>query len=113
MVYQMAGKLAQQLKESPEYRAYTEAREALTGNTEVLAMLEQYHRLQLKAQASLVQGREDEETMLRLRKLGEFLQMDEDASQLLIAEYRVKTMLGDVYRILAESVDMSLDGLGV
>ena len=37
--------------------------------------------------------------------------MDKDASAFLMAEYRMNQMLGDVYKILAEAIDVDLSGL--
>ena len=36
------------------------------------------------------------------------LQLNPDASAYLMAEYRLNTMLGDVYKILADGIDLDL-----
>lgn len=46
--------------------------------------------------------------MERLQKIGEVLQLNPDASAYLMAEYRLNTMLGDVYKILADGIDLDL-----
>ena len=62
----------------------------------------------MRAQGAVVSGKKDEECLERLQKVGEVLQLNRDASDYLIAEYRLNTMLGDVYKILADALDLSL-----
>ena len=62
----------------------------------------------MKAQAALVQGKKDDACMERLQKIGEVLQLNRDASDFLLAEYKLNVMLGDVYKILAEAIDIDL-----
>ena len=51
------------------------------------------------------------ELLERLRKVGEVLGLDKDASAFLMAELRLNRMLGDVYKILAEAIDVDLSAL--
>lgn len=111
MVFDTARQLAHELKSSEEYAAFRAARERAEANDSTRALLHEYGRLQLVAQAASVAGRKDEETMQRLQKLGELLQFDADAAAYLLAEYRLKGMLGTVYKLLAEAVDVDLDAL--
>ena len=46
--------------------------------------------------------------MKKLQKIGELLQFDADAAAYLMAEFRLKRMVGDVYKILADAVDIDL-----
>ncbi len=111
MVYDEARKLAEQLKASEEYRTYREAKERAYANESTRTLLTEYHKLQMKAQANAITGEQNEEVLAKLQKLGELLQFDADAAAYLFAEYRVKTMLGDVYKILAEAVGIDLSML--
>ena len=112
MVYDQARTLAAELKASEEYRVYHAAKERAYANESTRALLGEYQKLRRKAQASMLSGESDAELMQRLQKLGEVLQFDADAAAYLMAEYRLSTMLGDVYKILAEAVDMSLGDFG-
>lgn len=112
MVYDKARELAKILKESDEYVSFKTARDKAMENETTKALVKDYHQLQLKAQAAMVAGEKDEETIEKLRKISEVLQLNADASQYLMAELRLNTMLGDVYRILAEAIDADLDMLG-
>lgn len=111
MVYDKARELAKLLSTSDEYASYKNAKERAFENDTTKALLNEYHALRIQAQGAIVSGKKDEESLERLQKIGEVLQLNRDASDYLIAEYRLNTMLGDVYKILAEALDVSF-GLG-
>lgn len=111
MVYDTAKRLAEELRSSDEYRAYTEAKARAMESSTTRALIEEYGRLQIRAQAAVVAGNTDGELVKKLQKVGELLQFDKDASAYLMEEFRLKRMLGDVYKILAEAVDVDLGAL--
>ncbi len=111
MVYDTANQLAKELKQSEEYRTFKKLREQVTENDTTKSLLTEYHRLQIKAQAAAVSGKKDDETLEKLQKIGEVLQLNKEASDYLLAEFRLNRMLGDVYRILAEAIDVDLSAL--
>ena len=111
MVYDTAKKLAGELRESEEYRAYTLAKERAMESGTTRTLIEEYSRLQIRAQAAVITGERDSELVTKLQKVGELLQFDKDASAYLMEEFRLKRMLGDVYKILAEAVDIDLGPL--
>lgn len=108
MIYDHARALAAELKASDEYLAYKEAKERAFANESTRALLAEYQKLRRKAQGTMLSGESSEELMGKLQKLGEVLQFDADASAYLMAEYRISMLLGDLYKILAEAVDISL-----
>ena len=108
MIYDKARELSRMLAESEEYKAYKETREKALANETTKALIQEYHQLQMKAQAALVQGKKDDACMEGLQKIGEVLQLNRDASDFLLAEYKLNVMLGDVYKILAEAIDIDL-----
>lgn len=111
MVYDTARALAAELKSSEEYRSFQSLRDRALQNETTKGLLKEYHRLQIQAQAAAVQGKQDQDLLQRLKKVGEVLQFDADASAFLMAEYRMNRLLGDVYKILAEAVDVDLSML--
>ncbi len=111
MVYDNARKLAEELKNSDEYRAYCAAKERAFASESTKNLINEYHKLQMKAQANAITGEKNDELLQKLQKLGEVLQFDADAANFLMAEYRMNTMLGDVYKILAEAIDIDLSAL--
>ncbi|MEG1547650.1 MAG: YlbF family regulator [Clostridia bacterium] len=108
MVYDKARELAKLLSESEEFKTYRESRDKAMANDTTKALIKEYHQLQLQAQASMVSGNKDDLCMERLQKIGEVLQLNPDASVYLMAEFRMNRMLGDVYKILADAIDVDL-----
>lgn len=111
MVYDTAKQLAAELKASEEYRTYALMRERANENNTTRALIEEYNKLQIRAQAAMIAGDTEGEAVKKLQKIGELLQFDKDASAYLMAEFRLKRMVGDVYKILAEAVDIDLSPL--
>lgn len=111
MVYDTAKQLAAELKASEEYRVYAEAKERATENETTRTLIDEYHRLQMQAQAAALSGGKNDEVLVKLQKVGELLQFDSSASAFLLAEFRMNRMLADVYKILAEAVDIDLSTL--
>ena len=111
MNYDTAHKLADEIRASEEYKAYTEAREAIQNNPATMTLLKEYHKLQIEVQSQAYTSKRDDEAIRRLQKLGELLQMNEAASRYLIAEYKIHTAIGDIYKIIAEAADIDLSAL--
>lgn len=111
MIYDTARELAKELKNSEEYRTFVETRDKAMANDTTKALIRELHQLQMRAQSAMVSGGKDEEALERLQKIGEILQFNPDASAYLTAEFRLSRMMGDVYKILAEAVDVDLSML--
>ena len=111
MIYDKARELAQELKQSEEYRVYQAARDAAMQNETTCALIKELHQLQMRAQAAMMSGGKDNDVMERLQKVGEILQFNPEASAYLTAEFRLNRMIGDVYKILAEAIDVDLSML--
>jgi cell fate (sporulation/competence/biofilm development) regulator YlbF (YheA/YmcA/DUF963 family) len=111
MVYDKANELAADIKASEEYKRFCAAKDKIEEGSTTASLLKEYRKLQLRAQAAMVAGEEDAECMEKLQKLGEILQMDKTASEYLISEFMLSRMLGDIYKILADAVDVDLSML--
>lgn len=111
MNYDTARRLADEIKSSDEYKAYTEARDRIRDNAGTMALLREYHKLQIEVQSQAYTNKRDEDAIARLQKLGELLQMNQNASAYLIAEYRMHTVIGDIYKIIADAADIDLSAL--
>ena len=108
MVYDKLEELIQQIQNSEEYNAYQQARERALRNDTTRALLTQYHQLQVQVQAKAISGENDQELLQKLQKLGELLQFDKEASAYLLAEYQMHTVLSDIYKRLAQAMDIDL-----
>ena len=110
-IHDKARELASMLKESEEYKSYNTTKENAFSNETTGGLIKQYHKERLTAQAALMAGNEDKDAMERLQKIGELLQLNVDASNFLIAEYRLNVIISDIYKIIAEAIDVDLSML--
>jgi len=111
MVYDTAKLLASEMQNSVEYREYNKAKARAMENNTTRALIDEYNKLQIRSQAAMIAGDKESDSLKKLQKIGELLQFDSDASAYLMAEFRLKRMLGDVYKVLAEAVDIDLSSL--
>ena len=113
VIYDKARELSRLLAESDEYKEVKAARDKAVENETTRALIREYHHLQLKAQAAAVSGVKDDEALERLKKVGEVLQFDSSASAYLINEYKLSRILSDIYKILADSIEIDLGALEI
>lgn len=111
-VYDKAHDLAKEIKNCEDYKEYARLKELVMADEQTKSLLSDYKKLQLEAQASMLTGKEpEEETMDKLRKLGEVLQFNPNISAYFAAEYKFQTMISDIYKIIGDACDMGLDFL--
>ena len=108
MILDDARTLADKLRSSEEYQTYREAKARAYAQPSTAALLDEFYKLRMKAQASSVAGTPDADVTEKLQKLGELLQFDPAAAAYLMAEFRLNALIGEIYRILAKAVDLDL-----
>lgn len=109
-VYDKAHELARALSASKEYRDYKAAKGRIEQDETTKRMLRDFKKRQLQLQAAYLSGRQpDEKELDTFKKLSELIQHSPDISNFLQAEYRLNTLMSDIYKILSEAVDMDLD----
>ena len=69
MIYDKARELSRMLAESEEYKAYKETREKALANETTKALIQEYHQLQMKAQAALAPDATAEELLREAMKI--------------------------------------------
>ena len=105
-VQDKASDLAQELTESKEYKAYQKAKENLAKDNDNLSLLEEFRRRQWEVQVAQMLGQDvDEEVLQGLEHIYQFLSLNPLINEYLMAEYRFARLLGDVQKILSESID--------
>lgn len=110
-IAEKADMLAAEIRASEEYKAYAAAKERIIPGSSAEALLKEYKKLEYRAQAALVAGEEDAETLGRMRALGELLQSDEEASEYLLAEFRLSRLVGEIYRVVAKAAGLDVSML--
>lgn len=103
-----ANELARLLRTSNEYREFKAAEDAACADAATKAMLGSYRKLQLRIQAAELAGGAAEDDLTTLQHVGELLQMNPLTSEYLFAQYRLNSLLGRIYRKLAEAVEADL-----
>lgn len=110
LVYDKAHELANEIKKNADYIEYAHLKEIVMADEKNKLLLADYKKLQLEAQAMYITGNEPkEETMQQLKKLGELLAFNPDVTAYFAAEYRLQTMVGDIYKILGDACDLGFD----
>ena len=108
-IYDTANKLAQELKQDEQVKAYIELKDKILEDETNRALLKKYKKLQFEAQTTVLSGGTlSPEKHEEINKLGEVLQFNKDISDFLSREYVVNRILTDIYKIIGEAVDIDL-----
>lgn len=109
LVYDLARQLANEIGESEEYRQLLQAKERINQNEASRAMLEGFQRQQLELQQTLLKGEPvPEEKALQLEELNRILAANPSITEYRVAELRLVKLMGDVEKILWDSVQDAL-----
>ena len=114
MDYSSTYRLAQDIRDSEEYRTYHDLKESVMADETTAALIKEYRKLQVTIQMAVMSGQQaDSEDMQRFSGISTLLFSKEEVSQFLMAEMRLQQALADIFRIVTEAadVDMSIPGL--
>ncbi|SDK52974.1 YlbF family regulator [Natronincola ferrireducens] len=110
-VYDYAHQLARSLKESSEYQQYKALEEKVKSDPQSKNMLDGFRKHQLEVQKMQMLGQQVEEYKIQeLQSLYNKLVENPLISELLGAEYRLTQMMGDIYKILGEALNLDMSG---
>ena len=108
-VYDEAHGLARAIKESQEFKHYSELREKVEANESVNEMLKNFQQKQMELQTKAMMGEElGEEFQTTLQNLYGILAKDPLAAEYLQAEMQFSMMMNDVYKILGEAIGVNM-----
>ena len=109
MQYDAAHRLAQDIKDSEEYRTYHALRETVMADETQAALIREYKKLQAAIQMAALSGREpDAEEMTRFSGISSLLFTKPEVSQYLMSEMRLQQAMADIFRIITEAADIDL-----
>jgi len=115
MDYSSTYKLAQDIRDSEEYRTYHELKASVTADETTAALIKEYRKLQMAIQMSMMSGQQaSSEDTQRFSGISTLLFSKPEVSQFLLAEMRLQQMLADIFKIVTEAadVDMSIPDIG-
>ena len=109
MDYSSTYRLAQDIRDSEEYRTYHSLKESVMADETQAALIREYRKLQMTIQMSAMSGAvPDEENTQRFSGISQLLFSKPEVSQFLLAEMRLQQMLADIFRIVTEAADVDV-----
>ena len=114
MDYSSTYRLAQDIRNSEEYKTYHELKESVMADETTAALVKEYRKLQLSIQMSAMSGSTPgEEDMQRFSGISTLLFSKQEVSRFLLAEMQLQQALADIFKIVTEAadVDMAVPGI--
>ena len=109
MDYSSTHRLAQEIRDSEEYRTYHELKESVMSDETTAALIREYRKLQMKLQMAAAGGQTpDPEDMQRFSGISTLLFSKQEVSNYLLAEMRLQQALADIFRIVTEAADLDI-----
>ena len=109
MDYSSTYRLAQDIRDSEEYKTYHELKESVMGDETTAALIREYRKLQVTIQMSAVSGRAPEaEDQQRFSGISALLFSKPEVSRFLLSEMRLQQVLADILKIVSEAADVEM-----
>ena len=104
-IYDTANLLAQEIKQSEEYKNYKMAKQTLNLNTNLKEKMAQFEQKRYETQLTLMQtGKQDEQKYKEMQDLyAELIEID-DAKKFFDAETKFNIVIADVNKIIGEAI---------
>lgn len=104
-VYDTANRLASEIKSSEEYVNYKMAKQAINLNQDLKKKIDEFEKARYEEQIEMMQtGKQNDEKMKKVQELYIELMEQEEAKRYFDAELKFNILIGDVNKIIAESV---------
>lgn len=104
-VYDTVNKLAQEIKDSEEFKNYKGYKELVKANKEVSEMINKFEALRYEIQISAMQGLEvNKDKEKELQDIYAELLSKENVKEYFEAEFKFNILLADVNKIIGDSV---------
>ena len=109
MDYSSTYRLAQDIRDSEEYRTYHELKEAVMSDETTAALVKEYRKLQMNIQLAAMSGNaSDEEDMQRFSGISTLLFSKPEVSRFLLSEMQLQQALSDIFKIVTEAADLDI-----
>ena len=104
-VYDTVNKLAQEIKESEEYKNFKKYKEIVKSNKEIADNLKKFEELRYGAQITAMQGiKPDPEKEKELQNVYAELLSKENVKEYFEAEFKFNILIADVNKIIGEAI---------
>ncbi len=109
MDYSSTYRLAQDIRDSEEYKTYHELKESVMADETTAALVKEYRKLQLQIQmAAMGGGQADSEDMQRFSGISTLLFSKPEVSRFLLSEMQLQQALSDIFKIVTEAADLDI-----
>ena len=114
MDYSTTYRLAQEIRDSEEYKTYHELKDSVMAEETTAALIREYRKLQMMIQMSAMSGNAaNEEDMQRFSGISTLLFSKPEVSRFLLSEMRLQQALADIFKILTEAADVEMAVPGI
>ncbi len=104
-IYDTANQLAQEIKQSEEYRNYKMAKQVMNLNANLKEKIDQFEKIRYETQLMAMQtGKQDEGKYKQIQNLYTELVEIKEAKRFFEAETKFNLMIADVNRIIGEAI---------
>ena len=109
MDYSTTYRLAQEIRDSEEYKSYHDLKETVMAEETTATLIREYRKLQMTIQMSAMSGNAaNQEDVQRFSGISTLLFSKPEVSQFLLSEMRLQQMLADIFKILTEAADVDM-----
>ena len=114
MDYSSTYRLAQDIRDSEEYKTYHELKESVMADETTAALVKEYRKLQMAIQMSAMSGNAaSEEDMQRFSGISTLLFSKPEVSRFLLSEMQLQQALSDIFKIVTEAADLDIAMPGI
>ncbi|MBR5108729.1 MAG: YlbF family regulator [Clostridia bacterium] len=114
MDYSSTYRLAQDIRDSEEYKTYHELKETVMSDETTAALIREYRKLQMSIQMSAMSGTTaNEEDMQRFSGISTLLFSKQEVSRYLLSEMQLQQALADIFKIVTEAADLEISVPGI
>jgi cell fate (sporulation/competence/biofilm development) regulator YlbF (YheA/YmcA/DUF963 family) len=114
MDYSSTYRLAQDIRDSEEYKTYHELKESVMSDETTAALVREYRKLQVSIQMSAMSGSTaSEEDMQRFSGISALLFARPEVSRFMLAEMQLQQALADIFKIVTEAADLDIAVPGI
>ena len=114
MDYSSTYRLAQDIRDSDEYKTYHELKETVMADETTAALVREYRKLQMSIQMSAMSGKTaNEEDIQRFSGISTLLFSKPEVSRFLLSEMQLQQALADIFKIVTEAADLDMPVPGI
>ena len=114
MDYSTTYRLAQEIRDSEEYKTYHELKDSVMEEETTAALIREYRKLQVTIQMSAMSGTPaSDDDVKRFSGISNLLFSKPEVSRFLLSEMRLQQALADIFKILTEAADVEMAVPGI